>query len=118
MGAKNKVVSGKYDGYFVVAKDPLIISTDGFGLGGASATLSKSQISQYELITEERVKSGTSVLLRGAAGAALLGPVGLLAGLTGRKKGIYNVAIKWNDGSTSIIEIDDKRYKIFMSKMW
>ena len=37
--------------------------------------------------SEDKVRSGTSTILRGAAGDAILGSVGLLAAASGRKKG-------------------------------
>ena len=70
------------------------------------------------------MKSGTSAILRGAAGAALLGPVGILAGLTAKNKGIYTVAIQWkpdlngNDRGRSLIEIDEQAYKLLVKSMF
>ena len=80
--------------------------------------MNKYQIDNYELITEDKVRSGTSTILRGAAGAAILGPVGLLAAVTGKKKGIFTVAVLWKDGERSLIEVDDKIYKALVSSMF
>ena len=68
-------------------------------------------LSHYETITEEKMKSGTSAIMRGALGAAVLGPVGILAGLTAKNKEIHTIAIEWNDGEKTLIEVDEKIYK-------
>ena len=64
------------------------------------------------------VCSGWDAILRGVAGMTLLGGVGILAGLTAKTKGIYTVAILWKDGEKSLIEIDEKLYKILVKSMF
>ena len=49
---------------------------------------------------------------------ALLGGVGILAGLSAKNKGIFTIAIQWKDGKKSLIEIDDKLYKKFINEMF
>lgn len=118
MGAKNKVLSGAYQGHFV--------NPGSFGgspycngpWGADTHYINKSTVEMYELITEEKVKSASSAILRGAAGAALLGPVGLLAGLSAKNKGINTVAIMWSDGQKSLMEVDDKVYKSIVKAMF
>ena len=44
--------------------------------------MNKYNVEMYEVLSEEKIKSGTSAILRGGMGAMLLGPVGLLAGLS------------------------------------
>lgn len=46
--------------------------------------------------------------LSGAVGGILLGPVGLLAGLSAKNKDIYQIAIQLKDGKRSLLEVDDK----------
>ena len=48
----------------------------------------------------------------------MLGPVGLLAGLSAKNKGIYTVAIKFKDGKNSLLEVDDKFYKALIKTMF
>lgn len=118
MGAKNKVISGAYQGYFVNAGslggEPHVNGA----FGADNHNINKRTVEMYELITEEKVKSASSAILRGAAGAALLGPVGLLAGLSAKNKGINTVAILWSDGKRSLIEVDDKVYKSIVRIMF
>lgn len=108
--AKNKVIAGYRKGESVkIYSNHLSVSI---------YELSKRTIESYELITEDKVKSGSSAILRGMVGVALLGGVGVLAGLSAKNKGIYTIAIQWKDGEKSLIEIDDKLYKKFVADMF
>ncbi len=117
--AKNQVIAGDYNGskIFASGSNQLGIGKSPNGYGHA-AICAKPRIESYELITEDKVKSGTSAILRGMAGIAVLGPVGILAGLSAKNKGIYTIAIQWKDGKKSLIEIDDKLYKKFVTEMF
>lgn len=85
---------------------------------GKPLHLEKSMIESYEVITEDHRKSAVSGVARGAVGAALLGPIGLLAGLSAKNKGTYNIAIKFKDGKNSLLEVNDKIYKEIMKMMF
>ena len=116
--AKNQVIAGDYNGNKVYAA-----GGNQLGIGRAKdygyiAICAKPWIESYELITEDKVKSGTSAILRGMAGVALLVGVGILAGLSAKNKGIFTIAIQWKDGKKSLIEIDDKLYKKFINEMF
>lgn len=115
MGAKNKIIAGDYVGKIIGASFGQIYIGIGFG---KNLYLNKDVIESYEVITEEQRKSAASGIARGAVDAALLGPVGLLAGLSAKNKGTYNVAIKFIDGKNSLAEIDDKIYKELMRIMF
>ena len=115
MGAKNMVIAGDYLGKGVS------------NIGGAVqifldrknyVLLDKFGIDSYDVIIEETSKSAASGIARGAVGAALLGPVGLLAGVSAKNKGVYTIAIRFKDGKNSLIEIDDKIYKNFVRAMF
>lgn len=115
--AKNKVIAGAYNGYVVQhsSKD-IFLCPSTFSMD--MTRLNKQTVDSYDLITEDKVKSGSSAILRGAVGAAVLGPVGLLAGLSAKNKGIYTIAIQWKNGNQSLIEIDDVKYKSFVKGMF
>ena len=119
-GAQNRVVEGFHKGMKIMIDcgHLFIIQSGNALLGARGFPVTKQEIDGYELITEDKVRSGTSVILRGAAGAALLGPIGLLAGVTGKKKGVFCVALQWKNGQKSLIEIDDKLYKVLVSSMF
>lgn len=115
MGAQNKVIAGDYIGKMAgVSLVQLYIATS----FGKPMYLNKQNIEAYELITDEQRKSAASGVIRGAVGATLLGPVGLLAGLSAKNKGIYTVAIKFKDGKNSLLEVDDKFYKALIKTMF
>lgn len=126
--ARNKVIAGKFDGKYIKYKlldsYPVISNVSsydakGIGLNGYNELeIRKSNITQYEIITEEHMKSGTSAIMRGALGAAVLGPVGILAGLTAKNKSIHTIAIEWKDGNKSLIEVDDKIYKVIITELF
>jgi hypothetical protein len=52
--------------------------------------------------------SATSAITRGAIGAFLLGPIGVAAALSAKKKGAYLIAIEFNDGKQCLVEVDEK----------
>lgn len=106
--AKNKVIAGDYNGKLIISvySNAKIV----IGLFKKDIELNKDTIESYELITDEHRKSAVSGVARGLVGGALLGPVGLLAGLSAKNKGIYQVAIQFKDGKRSLIEVDDKIY--------
>lgn len=108
MGAKNKVIAGDYKGKMVIcALGNVSISTSLI----KSVAINKYTIEGYELVTDEHRKSAASGIVRGIVGGTLLGPVGLLAGLSAKNKSTYTVAISFCDGKQSLIEIDGKIYK-------
>lgn len=115
MGAKNRVIAGDYLNASVSFSLGSIMLSTGFN---NFFYLDKGIVESYDIITEDIRKSATSGIARGAIGAALLGPVGLLAGLSAKNKGIHTIAVKFRDGKNSLIEVDDKVYKGFMKVMF
>ena len=59
----------------------------------------------------------SSALLRGGLGAALLGPVGLLAGLSAKNKNSKIIALKFNDGQECVVDVDDKVFKAILKSL-
>ncbi|MEK5479880.1 hypothetical protein NYE70_23565 [Paenibacillus sp. FSL R5-0407] len=84
------------------------------GLFKKNVLVNKDTVESYELIDEEYQTSAASAVGRGLVGGALLGPVGLLAGLSAKKKGMHRIVINWKDGKRSLAEVDDKVYKALM----
>lgn len=115
MGAKNKVVAGDYKGYGICSVFGAVSMSLGFQ---DNIVLNKSTVESYDLITDEHRKSASSGIIRGAVGATLLGPVGLLAGLSAKNKGIYTLALKFKNGNNSLIEVDDKIYKNLLKSLF
>ncbi|MGE6514607.1 hypothetical protein [Lysinibacillus sphaericus] len=103
--AKNKVIAGDYLNCSAIKTLGFISINTGFK---KILELDQTTVEGYELITEEHRKSAVSGVSRGLVGGVLLGPVGLLAGLSAKNKGTHVVAIEFKDGKKSLLEIDDK----------
>ena len=75
-----------------------------------------NELATVEIATEESVKRLGGTVGWGAAGALLLGPVGLLAGLLlgGRKKEVTFVA-RFKDGRKFLATTDPKVYRKLLS---
>ncbi len=113
--AKNKVIAGDYTGCLVsLVMGQMYISVS----FNNTVPINKDTVECYGVITDEQRKSAASGIMRGAVGAALLGPVGLLAAISAKNKGTYNIAIKFRNGKNSLVEFDDKMYKALMKKMF
>ena len=102
--ARNKVISGDYVGQSISGFFGEVKILD------ANLNINKQTVAQYEVLTEDRTKSASSAVLRAGAGALLLGPIGLAAGLSAKNKSVYRVAIAFKNGKRSLIEIDEKLY--------
>ena len=115
LGAKNKVIAGDYEGKLVTGVLGRVnISTGLF----KSLPITKDIIEDYEVMDEEKRMKATSAVGRGLVGGFLLGPVGLLAGLSAKKKGVYIVALQFRDGKKSLLEVDEKIYKILLKSLF
>lgn len=110
--AQNKVIAGDYNGQKINAAGGVIYIS--FNAFEQETAIASGTIESYEVITDEHRKSAASGISRGLVGGVLLGPVGLLAGLSAKNKGIYQVAIHFRNGKRSLIEIDDKLYKVLV----
>ena len=115
--AKNKVIEGDYKRCLVV----------GGGLNGtprisrvlkSSIKLTRKYVKEYEVMDSDVRKSGASAVGRAAVGSFFLGPVGLLAGAGAKNKGIHLIAVEFNDGKRSLIEVDQNLYKAIMKSMF
>jgi hypothetical protein len=108
MCAKNAVIAGDYLHKRVSSVFGMAAINYGFG---KTVNLNNSTVESYEVITDEHRKSAVSGVVRGIVGGALLGPVGLLAGLSAKNKSVHTVAIQFKDGKKSLVEIDGNIYK-------
>lgn len=108
MAAANKVLSGMYE------ESPVCFSAGrqyACIRGKGSLDINSTNCTSYELLDADSKTSATSAVCRAALGAAILGPAGLLAGITAKKKKSYLIKIEWKTGGSSIIEVDDDYYK-------
>lgn len=79
-------------------------------------SIDKSDISAYTVIDETNKDQYS--FWKGALGVALLGGVGAIAGIRGKNKKEYLIAIEWKSGEKSLILIDDEYYKVFVKSMF
>ena len=85
---------------------------------GKKLYLNKDTVEAYEIITDDTRKSAASGIARGLVGGALLGPVGMLAGgLSAKNKKSVTLVVKFKDGQSSLIEVNDITFKAFVGKM-
>jgi hypothetical protein len=109
MGAKNKVIAGDYKGKGISGG---IGAPSISNLLGKNIRLTSAEVAKYELVTDEIRKSMASGAARGIIGTIALGPIVGIAGvLSAKSKGVYQVAIEFNDGKKSLLEVDKKIYQ-------
>ncbi len=82
----------------------------------ANGWLSKNTISSYTILDETNKDQYS--FWKGALGIALFGGLGAVAGLGGKNKKEYLIAIEWKDGEKSLILIDNEYYKVFIKSMF
>lgn len=82
----------------------------------ANGWLSKNNISSYTVIDESNKDQYS--FWKGALGVALFGSIGAVAGISGKNKKEYLIAIEWKDGDKSLILINDEYYKVFVKSMF
>lgn len=87
---------------------------DGFMI--STFTVNKKNISSYTVIDETNKDQYS--FFKGAMGVALLGGIGAIAGVHGKKKKEYLIAIEWKSGEKSLILIDDEYYKVLVKSMF
>ena len=76
----------------------------------------KNNISSYTVIDESNKDQYS--FWKGALGVALFGGIGAIAGIGGKNKKEYLIAIEWKDGDKSLILINDEYYKVFVKSMF
>ena len=102
---KNYVVEGKYKNRKILGGSLLDIDVE-------LQPLSKRYISSYTVIDESNKDQYS--FWKGALGVALFGGLGAIAGVNGKKKKEYLIAVEWKDGEKSLISLDEEYYKVFV----
>lgn len=111
MSKINIVLEGKYKNESIK-----LMSWKGDSWLEIDGGLTKRYISSYTVIDETNKDQYS--FWKGALGVALLGGIGAVAGIHGKKKKEYLIAIEWKDGEKSLICIDDEYYKVFVKSMF
>lgn len=117
---KNMVTAGDYKGGRIELplgwrgdNPPAYISSK-----QGNCVLDKNTIANISVIDEEHSSGIKSGIARAAVGGAIMGPVGLAAGLTATSKKAYTLNINFKDGKRCMIEVDDKIYKRILESMY
>ena len=112
MSQINIILEGKYKNEKIKSfSDSLYLPQIDFGY-----YMTPNHISSYTVIDETNKDQYS--FWKGALGVALLGGVGAIAGIGGKNKKEYMIAIEWKDGEKSLILIDDEYYKVFVKSMF
>lgn len=114
--ASNRVISGDYVGYKIALRSRMITLSKFLE---DTIEVSPRTVERYEVMDNDKVvtsASGASRAGKSLLGAAILGPIGLLAGAgTGTKsRNEITLAIYFKDGRRSLVECDQQIYSAFM----
>ena len=115
--AKNIVLAGDYTGCRVFCMSARLAYISGTMKKIDDIYLTPENVARYELMTEDILRSGNSLLLTGPLDPAGLLKLRLHASVAMQNKGIYTVAVKFEDEKRSLLEIDEKTYHAFMRRM-
>lgn len=115
MGKVNSVIAGDYTGKDIVSCFGSIYITIDYN---DSVTICKSTVESYSIVDENQQKSATSAVGRAMVGGALLGGVGLFAGLSAKNKRTFTVEILFKDGKKSLALLNDKTYAALLKALF
>lgn len=115
MSAKNAVIAGDYEKKKVVNTAKGIYIVLGFT---KMVEVNKETVESWDELDSSVKTSGVSAVSRGLAGSLILGPAGLLVGLTAKKKGTHIVAVQFKDGKKSLLEVDEKIHKALITTLF
>ncbi len=108
----NYILEGKYKNEKIKSfSDSLYLPNVDYGY-----YMYKNTISSYTIIDETNKDQYS--FWKGALGVALFGGFGAVAGIGGKNKKEYLIAIEWKDGDKSLILINDEYYKVFVKSMF
>lgn len=108
--ARNMVLAGDYAGARVFRMSASLAYISGTMTKTEDVYLTPEHVARYELMTDEIVRSGNSLLLTGALDPGSLLKLRLRASADMQNKGIYTLAVKFNDGKRALMEVDGKIY--------
>ena len=115
--ARNMVIAGDYTGCRVFRMSASLAYISGTMKKMDDIYLVPENVARYELMTEDIIRSGNSLLLTGALDPGNLHSVRLHATQKMQDKGIYTVAVKFEDEKRSLMEVDDKIYAAIVRRL-
>ena len=115
--ARNMVIAGDYTGCRVFCMTGKLAYISGTMKKMDDIFLTPEFVARYELMTEDIIRSGNSLMLTGALDPGNLQKLRLHASESAQKKGIYTVALKFEDEKRSLLEIDEKTFRAIERRM-
>lgn len=118
--ARNIVISGKYEGKYIIKtqkrnKHGSLTNV----LKLSDIEINERTIKSVEMLDKQNSKDTGSAVARGIVGGAILGGAGLVAGtMTGKTSEINTVTITYIDDSKSLLEVDSTIYKDLLKIDW
>lgn len=112
--AKNMVLAGDYSGCRIFRLSPSVAYISGTMKKIDDVPLNPKFVVRFELLTEDIIRSGNSLLLTGPLDPAGLTSLHLHASAAMQKKGIYTIAVKFQDDKRALLEVDEKIYQAIM----
>lgn len=117
----DKILAGDYTGIieFKLKENCMCITYGKKIFNPERKFINKSTVESYEIIEEDGKVSFSSGVIRGVAGAALLGGVGAIAGAaSAKKKKKYKVSIVFNDGTRCLCELDKSSFDVLERSLY
>ena len=115
--ARNIVLAGDYIGCRVFRMSATLAYISGTMKKIDDIYLVPENIVRYEVLTENTIRSGNSLLLTGSLDPGMLIKLKLHASEAMQQKGIYTIAMKFQDNTRALIEVDDKIYAALVRRM-
>ena len=115
--AKNIVLAGDYASCRVFRMNAALAYISGTMKKTDDIFLTSENVECFEALTEDIIRSGGSTLLTGVLDPACLLTLRLHASESMQKKGIYTIAVKFQDGKRCLMEIDEKIYQAICRRM-
>ena len=108
----NRVIGGDYEGLKLKKLGNLLYISSAF----KSILIDKNHVERYEMAdkdTASQFSYGKAVV-----GNIVFGIIGTVAGIGGKNKKTYQVVICFRDGKKSLIEVNEKYYKIITRELF
>ncbi len=115
--AKNMVLAGDYAGCRIFRMSATFAYISGTMKRIDDVPITPKTVVKYELLTENIIRSGNSLLLTGSLDPACLTSIRFHASAEQQEKGIYTLALKFYDDKRSLIEVDEKIFNTIERRM-
>ena len=112
---KNSIVAGDYKGKSLIIENDLLYIVMGLF---KKYPISRDTVEEYEVMDENSRISASSAIGRAFIGSVVLGPAGLLAAVSAKKKDTVVVAVQFKDGKKSLMELNGKYYKCLVRSLF